>query len=175
MSTIDLVILGILTEGPKSAYDVQKDVDAHHYSRWAEISVPSVYRKLPLLRDKGFLSSRQVQGERAEKAVYSITAAGQAELRRLLRLQAEQAVPLRFSFNGMISNLNKLRREEALELLDLFRASLLASARANRDYAERYPDLPLVGRTIFEQQQRLYDALLQWLEDFRAQFAAEEP
>lgn len=175
MSAIDLVLLGILTEGPKSAYEIQKDVDAHHFSRWAEISVPSVYRKLPQLRAKGFLDSQQVQGERAEKAVYSITEAGQAELRRLLLLQAQQAVPLRFAFNGMISNLNKVSRPEALELLDHFRASLQASAQASQDYARTYPDLPLVGRTIFHQQQRLYEALLQWLEEFQAQFAAGEP
>ena len=175
MSAIDLVILGILTEGPRSAYEIQKDVDAHHFPRWAEISVPSVYRKLPHLRDKGFLTSQQVQGERVEKAVYSITAAGQAELRRLLLHQAQQAVPLRFAFNGMIANLNKVSHQEALELLDSLHITLLASAQENQARAAAYPDLPLVGRTIFAQQQRLYEALLQWLEDFQAQFTEQEP
>ena len=39
MSSIDLVILGIVLEKPQSAYDIQKDVDYHHFSRWTKISV----------------------------------------------------------------------------------------------------------------------------------------
>ncbi|EHM52857.1 hypothetical protein HMPREF0372_01294 [Flavonifractor plautii ATCC 29863] len=33
MSSIDLVILGIVLEKPQSAYDIQKDVEYHHFSR----------------------------------------------------------------------------------------------------------------------------------------------
>lgn len=33
MSSIDLVILGIVLEKPQSAYDIQKDVEYHHLSR----------------------------------------------------------------------------------------------------------------------------------------------
>ena len=32
MSSIDLVILGIVLEKPQSAYDIQKDVEYHHFS-----------------------------------------------------------------------------------------------------------------------------------------------
>lgn len=39
MSSIDLVILGIVLEKPQSAYDIQKDVDYHHFSRWTSIEV----------------------------------------------------------------------------------------------------------------------------------------
>ena len=46
MSSIDLVILGIVLEKPQSAYDIQKDVEYHHFSRWTKISVPSIYRKV---------------------------------------------------------------------------------------------------------------------------------
>ena len=46
MLSIDLVILGIVLEKPQSAYDIQKDVEYHHFSRWTKISVPSIYRKV---------------------------------------------------------------------------------------------------------------------------------
>ena len=46
MSTIDLVILGIVAEKPQSAYDIQKDIEYHHLSRWTKISIPSIYRKV---------------------------------------------------------------------------------------------------------------------------------
>ena len=57
MSSIDLVILGIVLEKPQSAYDIQKDVDYHHFSRWTKISVPSIYRKVIQLNEKGYLNS----------------------------------------------------------------------------------------------------------------------
>ena len=57
MSSIDLVILGIVLEKPQSAYDIQKDVEYHHFSRWTKISVPSIYRKVLQLSEKGYLQS----------------------------------------------------------------------------------------------------------------------
>ena len=74
MSSIDLVILGIVLEKPQSAYDIQKDVEYHHFSRWTKISVPSIYRKVLQLSEKGYLQSDIVKGDKfADKAIYSIT------------------------------------------------------------------------------------------------------
>lgn len=47
---------------------------------------------------------------------------------------------------------------------------MAASAQTNREYAAAYADIPLVGRTIFDQQQLLCRALLEWLDAFARQF-----
>ena len=39
--------------------------------------------------------------------------------------------------------------------------------------AREFADIPLVGRTIFEQQQLLYRALMEWLDHFEGQFLKE--
>ena len=57
MASIDLVILGIVLEKPQSAYEIQKDVEYHHFSRWTKVSVPSIYRKVRQLSEKGYLQS----------------------------------------------------------------------------------------------------------------------
>ena len=54
MSSIDLVVLGIVLEKPQSAYDIQKDVEYHNLSKWTKISVPSIYRKVLQLKEKGY-------------------------------------------------------------------------------------------------------------------------
>lgn len=46
MSSIDLVILGMVLEKPQSAYDIQKDVEYHCFPMWPKISVSSIYRKV---------------------------------------------------------------------------------------------------------------------------------
>ena len=62
MSSIDLVILGIVLEKPQSAYDIQKDVEYHHFSRWTKISVPSIYRKSTPVEREGLSAKRYCQG-----------------------------------------------------------------------------------------------------------------
>ena len=57
MSSIDLVILGIVLEKPQSAYDIQKDVEYPPFFPLDEISVPSIYRKVLQLSERGYLQS----------------------------------------------------------------------------------------------------------------------
>ncbi len=174
MSSIDLVILGIVLEKPRSAYDIQKDVEYHHLSRWTKISTPSVYRKVIQLNEKGFVKSDIVKGDKfADKAIYSITASGQAYFAELMSTYASQPIPLLFDFNVVISNLNKIDTDEALKLVSQLRKTIRASAQSNEHYAAEYADIPLVGRTIFEQQRLLYDSLLAWLDSFETQLKRE--
>ena len=175
MSSIDLVILGMVAEGPKSAYDIQRDVAYHHLDRWTRVSAPSIYKKVLRLREDGYLYSRRMPGERlADKAVYGLTDKGRRRFDELMQACAEEAVPLRFDFNVLIANLGKLDKPRAATLISRLRESLNQSAWLNAAQAAEYPDLPLSDRTIFDQQQRLYRALLEWLDAFEAQFHGEE-
>ncbi|MFQ7398475.1 MAG: PadR family transcriptional regulator [Neglectibacter sp.] len=174
MSSIDLVILGIVLEKPQSAYDIQKDVEYHHFSRWTKISVPSIYRKVLQMSEKGYLQSDIVKGGKfADKAIYSITDKGRVYFKELMAFYAAGPVPLLFDFNVVISNLNKMDKAEAMELVSALRQSIQSSAELNEGYAQEFADIPLVGRTIFEQQQLLYNALLEWLNHFEGQFLQE--
>ena len=136
MSSIDLVILGIVLEKPQSAYDIQKDVEYHHLSRWTKISVPSIYRKVLQLSDKGYLQSDIVKGDKfADKAIYSITDQGRAYFKELMASCAAGTVPLLFDFNVVITNLNKMDKAEALELVSTCAGAY--SPRLNRTRAMR--------------------------------------
>lgn len=171
MSSIDLVILGIILEKPQSAYDIQKDVDHHHFTRWTKISTPSIYRKVIQLNEKGYLQSNIVKGDKfADKAVYSITEKGRAYFEQLMNAYAKEPIPLLFDFNVVITNLNKMDKAKALDLIAQLRNTITASAKATDQYAANYPDIPLVGRTIFEQQRLLYRSLLEWLDTFECQY-----
>ena len=175
MSSIDLVILGIVLEKPQSAYDIQKDISYHHFSRWTKVSTPSVYKKVLQLKEKGYLTSDVVQGARlADKAIYSITDAGKAYFETLMDNIAEQNVPLTFDFNVVITNLNKMDRSHAQTLVRKLRRSIVVSAEKNEEYARQYADIPAAGRTIFDQQRLLYQALLEWLDAFSTQIFGEE-
>lgn len=171
MSSIDLVILGIVSEKTQSAYDIQKDVEYHYLSRWTRISTPSIYKKVLQLKEKGYLKSEVVKGKRAaDKAVYSITDQGREYFEQLMDAYAAQHESFLLDFNVVIANLNKVKKEKALELLKQLRKSITASAQSNEEYAVQYADIPLVGRTIFDQQRLLFQSLLEWLDTFESQF-----
>lgn len=171
MSTIDLVILGIVAEKPQSAYDIQKDIEYHHLSRWIKISIPSIYRKVLQLSEKGYLRSDIVKGDRfADKAVYFITDEGKDYFNSLMQYYATQTVPLLFDFNVVIANLNKLNKDAALDLISKLKESITVSVDTNEEYLTEYSNIPLVGKTIIEQQGLLYKTLLEWLDTFREQF-----
>lgn len=171
MSSIDLIILGIVIEKPQSAYDIQKDVEYHHFSRWTKISVPSIYRKVLQLNEQGYLKSDIVKGNKfADKAVYSITDKGRSYFEQLMNTYACEKVSLLFDFNVVITNLNKMEKEKALTLIKQLQNNIAISAKANEEYAVEYADIPLVGKTIFEQQRLLYHSLLEWLNAFEIQF-----
>ena len=171
MSSIDLVILGIVLEKPQSPYDIQKDVEYHHFSRWTKISVPSIYRKVIQLNEQGYLKSSIVKGDKfADKAIYEISEKGRCYFEQLMNSYANKEVSLLFDFNVVITNLNKMEKEKALELVKSLRNSIVSSANTADEYAAEYPDIPLVGKSIFEQQKLLYRSLLEWLDDFENQF-----
>ncbi len=175
MSSIDLIVLGMVMERPQSAYELQKDVKAHHLSRWTRVSVPSIYKKVLQLRAAGYLEGGAARGGRsADKTVYTITEKGRYYFRQLMEECAGGQVAFLLDLNVMVTNLNKLEKEEGLRLLGLLRQSLTASAHSNRLYAQQFKDIPLVGRTVFEQQELLYAALERWLDDFERRFAASQ-
>lgn len=171
MSSIDLVILGIVLEKPQSAYDIQKDVEYYHFSRWTKISVPSIYRKVLQLCEKGYLQSDIVKGNRnSDKAIYTITENGKKHFEKLMALYIAEPIPLQFDFNVVITNLNKMEKKEGLNLLERLKENIVASLHNLEDYKTAYMDIPLGGKTIFEQQRLLYQALLEWLDKFRSQY-----
>ena len=136
MSSIDLVILGIVIEKPQSAYDIQKDVEYYHFSRWTKISVPFIYRKVLQMNEKGYLESSIVKGDKfADKAVFSITDKERAYFGQLMETYAGQKVPLLLDFNVVITNLNKMDREKALDLIKKLRDNITVSANSIDEYA----------------------------------------
>lgn len=171
MSSIDLAILGMVMEKPQSAYDIQKDVEYHNFQRWTRISVPSIYKKVLKLKEKGYLDSEYVESNRmSKKAVYSITQEGRNYFSALMREYAVAPVHALFDFNVVISNIYKVDKEEAMALLETLRENIENSIKQTKEYAEQYADIPLSGRTIFEQQLNVYLALLDWLDGFKEKF-----
>jgi PadR family transcriptional regulator AphA len=81
-STTELAVLGLIAFGPSSGYDLSRTAARSIGHMWAP-SRSQIYKILPRLVAAGYVRSREVeQHGRPDKAVYRITPAGRAALRR---------------------------------------------------------------------------------------------
>ena len=88
----------------------------------------------------------------------------------LMEKYSEQEITIPINFNVVISNLNKMSKPKALELINKIRDNIIKAQGNNKKYTELYSDIPLTGRTIFKQQAALYSSLLDWMSEFETEF-----
>ena len=125
MATIDLIVLGMLRKEALSAYDIQKQVEYQNISRWVKISTPSIYKKVIKLEEKGYIKSNAVrEGKMAEKAVYSLTSAGEREFEKLMSEIACKPINIFLEFNAVIVNLDSLTPADQKQCLDNIEANV---------------------------------------------------
>ena len=81
LTTTDAAILGVLSWGAMSGYDVKKTVDSTVGYVWGPAR-SAIYAVLPRLVDDGLATARKVaQSQRPDKIVYRITGAGRTALK----------------------------------------------------------------------------------------------
>lgn len=87
---------------------------------------------------------------------------------------ASESIAIPLDFNLVISNLNKVPLTQAQGYIKKIRASLITAQKTNDECIRKYSEIPLVGRTIMEQQRVLYQSLLGWLNDFEKQYGNDQ-
>lgn len=174
MATIDLIVLGILKKEALSAYDIQKLVEYRNISKWVKISTPSIYKKVIQLEDKGLIHSRLVKGENmAEKAVYSLTDAGQEEFKRLMMKISASPIHIFLDFNAVIVNLDSLSPEDQMACLLKIEENvktLKSYLQENIREKEPLPEIPETGMAVLEQQFILVNAIEAWIASMKERF-----
>ena len=74
MSSIDLMILGLIKAKPRSAYEINRLVEINKINTWIKISPRAVYRNIRELAKKGYIAGeKRKEGNMPEKMIYSIT------------------------------------------------------------------------------------------------------
>lgn len=171
MATIDLIVLGMLKKEPMGAYDIQKLVEYRNISKWVKISTPSIYKKAIQLEEKGFIRANIIkEGKMPEKAVYSLTDAGEAEFERLMLEIAAKPIHIFLDFNAVIVNLDSLSPEiqkTCIEKIKKNVATLKAYLEENLREKENIPDIPETGMAVLRQQFVLVEAIEKWINSLR--------
>ena len=172
MSTIDLIILGSLYQSPKSAYDLQKQIEARNLSRWIKIGSFTVYKKVVQYEEKGYVTSKsEKNGNMPEKTIYTITPFGEKTFKELMIKFSLAETRVFLDFNAVIVNLALLDDNSASECISNIRKSIHHTKMQISEQLPVHQDIPLYGRTILEQQAMLLDVLEKWEESFEQQLS----
>ena len=174
MATIDLIVLGMLKKEPMSAYDIQKLVEYRNISKWVKISTPSIYKKAIQLEEKGFIKADIVkEGKMPEKAVYSLTEAGEKEFERLMFEIAAKPIHIFLDFNAVIVNLDSLSPDHqilCIENIDKNVSTLKSYLEENLRKKENIPEIPETGMAVLRQQLVLVEANEKWIASLKEKF-----
>lgn len=171
MTTIDLIVLGILEKESLSAYEIQKLVEYRNISKWVKISTPSIYKKVIQLEEKGYVKSTMIkEGKMPEKAVYSLTTEGKAEFEKLMLKTSLQPINIFLDFNAVIVNLDSLPLKEqvlCLENIENNIKMMKAYIEENIDLKENSLEIPETGKAVLHQQFILAQAIEDWIKSVK--------
>ena len=174
-STVDLVLLGLVHDQSRSAYDIQKHIEYRNLSYWVKISTPSIYKRMIVLEESGYLKKKIIKnGKNPEKAIYKITQKGLEYFDIMMEEFSKKSFQVLFDFNAVIVGLNKVSKGEALQYVENIQKNIEESLSFITITRQQKKNIPLVGRTIMKQQIMVLDSLQKWCIEFKQEIENEE-
>lgn len=174
MSTIDLIVLGMIKEKEQSAYDLQKNVEYRNISKWVKVSTPSIYKKVIQLEEKGYITGNlSREGNMPEKSIYRITEDGEKYFLELMKKISTQMVNVFLDFNAVIINMAMLSKNEGKDIIDNIETEIDKYKNAVSKLEMERENIPVCAKSILNQQALLSEALNDWINDFRELYLEE--
>jgi DNA-binding PadR family transcriptional regulator len=172
-SKVEVVVLGLLAEGPLYGYDLLERFRTRSMGFWVEIGKASVYQVLRRLERDGLINGRSQDGpEGPDRRVYRITRAGRDRLtsglsERMASLEpyeTEGGLALGFAHLLSASAARKAVDERETAVRDLLDAIKTERTRVS---ADKGPGRS-VSTAMLQRQESLAKAELAWIKGFRA-------
>ena len=171
--SVQLVILGLLSEKPCHGYELRQEVERRLYATYINLSGGSLYYNLGQLERAGYVEKAwaEQKGRYPTRQVYQITSSGKeylgAELRRLLfdtdsREKAFDPLNAALAFGHFVGD-DELR--EALTGQLTWAKERAAWIRAQREFWQTQ-DISLTQAKIIDHGLAHYQAEIDWLEKF---------
>ncbi len=116
ISNKEAALLGLLSEGPKYPYEIEKEIYNRSMRDWTEISMSSVYKVLERLEGKKMVTSevKLTVNNRTQK-VYAVTSEGTNSMREWVAAKLSGWEKSLWPVDIAMSNLQLLSRDEIAE------------------------------------------------------------
>lgn len=168
ISSVDLILLGLIRNQPMSAYDLSKMSGVFEL---VKISVPAIYKNVRRLEKGGHLVHlKDKKGNMPEKKIYSITAKGEEKFRELLFLCSSSAINFFFDFSVSLLFVNSIDRQSGEKIINSARTRLESKHEYLAGQVEKFNHMPFPIGNLGRQHLKISETLLEWLEDFGNDF-----
>lgn len=119
MRYLELVILGLLMEGPHHGYQIQQLIRQRHMDQYINLATSSMYKTLIRLEREGFVESHTERvGARPERRVYHITPEGEEYLKGLIRETLNEIQPYYDPLYAALTFAHYIPTEEVIVALE---------------------------------------------------------
>jgi DNA-binding PadR family transcriptional regulator len=171
--SVQLVILGLLSEKPRHGYELRQEVERRLYATYINLSGGSLYYNLGQLERAGYVEKAwaEQKGRYPQRQVYQITPAGKeylgAELRRLLvdtesREKTFDPLNAALAFGHFVGD-DEIRAALSSQLR--WAKERVTWIRAQREFWQTQ-EISMLQAKIIEHGLAHYQAEIDWLETF---------
>ena len=173
MSSIDLIVLGILLNQPQNAYELVRYVKSRRIDRVLKISEPAIFKSCRRLAKSEFIDGETVREPNVpDKVVYRINEKGRARLNELLMHFAAKVSPYYFDFNTVIWGVECVPPSEGLALLKTLHSQLLVIKAGIIEHEQAVAQqLPFGARQIVKQYRMTISTLVEWMDEVVHEYA----
>ena len=162
---IDLIILAMIKQESQSAYDLQKKVEKRNVCYWIKMSIPSIYKKVLKLTEKGYLKTQTIkEGNMPSKTIYEITKEGNDYLIKNIRKVSEEAVRFFIDYNAVIMSMNCVGVDLQKELINNMKKNIYEFNEEMKEKANYKVQVPFWGEAIIMQQRMLANTMKEWID-----------
>jgi DNA-binding PadR family transcriptional regulator len=173
VSTIDLMLLGVVMKSPVSAYQLKKELEIRNIQKWIKISSPSIYKNFLRLHERGYVDGKIVrEGEMPEKMMYSINEKGREYFMKLMNQYASDPEIVYIDFAVVISNLQDVDKETGLFLIEQMRTMLSAKRDSIKEQYEQNKNVSFYALSIIQLYEQMYSTFCTWTDQFEELYKA---
>jgi DNA-binding PadR family transcriptional regulator len=172
-SAIDLILLGLLIEKPRNAYELANFIKESYVDKLLKISQPAVYKNCKRLFQSRFLDGKTIrEGELPEKVTYSVNTKGKMLFNKLMKHYSEEIKPFYFEHSSFIWNLDKMDKDESLHMLKNLHTSFIALREWLAGHEKVAAHTNSFGvKALVKQYRMVMDALVNWVEEIIRDYA----
>lgn len=153
---MEIAILGLICEKPMHGYEIEKTIEDRNMRYWTEISLPSIYKIVKKLEEKGLIKSEiKLSKNNQTQKIYTATENGQNTLKTSLIAILSNVEKTIWRIDLAVANLCFLSKQERRECLQKYIASIDESIKVYENVkrffeTHNYPqsDLALATRPI---------------------------
>jgi DNA-binding PadR family transcriptional regulator len=164
----ETAILGLLSEGAKHPYQIEKDVEFRSMRTWTDLSMSSIYKLLNRLELDALVNSKteQTEGNRLRK-VYELTPKGESSLMKSLEELLSSHVVAKNPFDLGIYFSDYLPEDVLFSALDEYHERLLDAIQCYTELEEylKSQGCPKGPVALATRTKMMLEGELKWLEE----------